>query len=48
MSPGGFKRTQEAAANFFDDHFRENDLGGVVVNGQLVNDRLTSETITDV
>ena len=43
MSAAGFRRTQEAAANLFDNHLRENDLGGIVVNGQLMNDRLTSD-----
>jgi VWFA-related protein len=43
MSPAGFKRTQEAAATLFGDHLRESDLGGVVVNGQLINNRLTSD-----
>ncbi|MCC7417632.1 MAG: VWA domain-containing protein [Acidobacteria bacterium] len=43
MTPAGFKRTQQAASAFFTEQLREGDLGGVVVNGRLVNDRITRD-----
>ena len=43
MTQSGFKRSQEVAADLFDNHLDGSDLGGVVVNGQLMNDRLTSD-----
>ena len=43
MSPAGFKRAQETASALFGDHLRNGDLGGVVVNGVMTNDRLTDD-----
>ena len=43
MTAGGFKRTQAAAADLFAQHFRTGDVGGVVVGGQMVNKRLTTD-----
>jgi VWFA-related protein len=43
LSPGGFKRAQQAASELFDNHLRATDLAGVVVNGEIANDRLTSD-----
>lgn len=43
MSPAGFKRTQEAAATFFSERLLPGDLGGVVVNGLMANDRITND-----
>jgi VWFA-related protein len=42
LSNGGFKRTRDAAVHLFDGSFRDGaDLGGVVVDGRIVNNRLT-------
>ncbi len=41
LSPGGLKRLQAAAA-LFANQFQPGDLGGVVVDGRLVGDRLLS------
>src|ERR1051325_4162572 len=43
LTTSGFKRTQQAALALFDKHFVDGvDMGGIVVDGRLVNDRLTS------
>src|SRR5919197_1303942 len=44
MTPGGFKRTQEAALSLFDKSFVNGaDFGGVVSDRRMVNNRLTSD-----
>ena len=43
LSSGGLKRLQAAAVALFTTEFHAGDLGGVVVDGQLVGGRLLSE-----
>ena len=43
LSSGGLKRLQAAAVSLFTTEFHAGDLGGVVVDGQLVGGRLLSE-----
>lgn len=43
LTPAGFKRTQAAAQSLFAQQFRQGDMGGVVVRGRMVRDRLTSD-----
>jgi VWFA-related protein len=43
LSLSGFKRTQAAAMTLFERQFRAGDLGGVVIRGRMVKDRLTSD-----
>ena len=43
LSSGALKRLQAAAVTLFTNAFQPGDLGGVVVDGQLVNNRLLSE-----
>ncbi len=43
LTPGGFKRVQAAARTLFEKHFQDGDIGGVLIRGQMVNKRLTSD-----
>ena len=43
LSSGGLKRLQAAAVALFTKEFQPGDLGGVVVDGQLVSGRLLSD-----
>jgi len=43
LTPGPFGRAREAAAKFIAEKFREGDIGGVVVDGRMANNRLTSD-----
>ena len=43
LSSGALKRLQAAAVTLFTNAFQPGDLGGVVVDGQLVSNRLLSE-----
>jgi VWFA-related protein len=43
LTPGGFKRVQAAALSLFTKQFKTGDIGGVVYNGRMSNDRLTTE-----
>lgn len=43
MTPGGFRRAQAAAKELFEKRFEPTDVGGVVINGQIANKRLTSD-----
>jgi VWFA-related protein len=43
LSPGGLTRTRDAVSKFIADKFQQGDLGGVVVDGLMVNNRLTSD-----
>jgi VWFA-related protein len=42
LTPAGFKRVQSAALALFAKQFQEGDAGGVVRNGQMANNRLTT------
>ena len=42
LTAGGLARTRDAVVKFVADRFREGDLGGIVVDGKMVNNRLTS------
>lgn len=43
LTSSGFKRTQAAALALFSQQFRPGDIGGVVIRGRMVSDRLTSD-----
>ena len=43
MTPGPFQRTRDAAAKFIAEKFREGDVGGVVIDGKMANNRLTTD-----
>lgn len=43
MSPGGLQRTRDAVVKFIAERFRQGDIGGVVVDGKMANNRLTSD-----
>ncbi len=43
MTTSGFKKTQAAALNLFAKQLRAGDFGGVVANGHIVNNRLSSD-----
>ncbi len=43
LTAGGFKRVQAAAAALFEKEFQSGDIGGVVVRGEMMNKRLTSD-----
>jgi VWFA-related protein len=43
MTPSGFKRTQDAATTLFSRQFHDGDVGGIVMSGRMVNNRLTSD-----
>jgi hypothetical protein len=43
LSSGGLKRLQAAAVQLFSTDFHPDDLGGVIVDGQLVGGRLMSD-----
>ena len=42
LSPGGLTRTRDAVVKFIAEKFREGDVGGVVADGKMANNRLTS------
>jgi VWFA-related protein len=41
LTPGGFKRVQTAALTLFSKQFQDGDVGGVVRDGRMANNRLT-------
>jgi VWFA-related protein len=43
LTAGTLQRTREAVETFIDQRFRQGDTGGVVVDGRMVNNRLTSD-----
>jgi len=43
LTPGPFQRAREAAASFISDKFTDGDIGGVVVDGKMANNRLTTD-----
>ncbi|HEX7018995.1 MAG TPA: VWA domain-containing protein [Gemmatimonadaceae bacterium] len=44
LSDAGLHRVQDALSTFVGERFQNGDLGGVIVNGTMVNNRLTTET----
>lgn len=43
LSPAGLKHTQEAVLKFLDTRWHQGDVGGVVSDGRMANNRLTSD-----
>jgi VWFA-related protein len=43
LSPGGLNRSRDAIVTFIRDRFRQGDIGGVVFDGRMANNRLTSD-----
>jgi VWFA-related protein len=43
LQPGSFKNVQKAAEDFLQAHFTGNAIGGVVANGRMAGNRLTSD-----
>jgi VWFA-related protein len=43
LSPGGLQRTRDAVVKFITEKFHQGDVGGVVVDGRMANNRLTSD-----
>jgi VWFA-related protein len=43
LSPGGLNRTRDAVMKFIAEKFHQGDVGGVIVDGQMVNNRLTND-----
>jgi VWFA-related protein len=43
LSPGGLNRTRDAVIKFIADKFQQGDFGGVVVDGLMINNRLTRD-----
>ena len=43
LSPGGLTHTRDAVVKFIAERFRQGDIGGVVIEGRMVNNRLTSD-----
>src|SRR5206468_2063699 len=43
LSPGGLTRSRDAVVKFIADKFRQGDIGGVVSDGRMANNRLTSD-----
>jgi VWFA-related protein len=42
LSPGGLNRSRDAIVKFIGDRFQKGDIGGVVFDGKMANNRLTS------
>jgi len=42
LSQGGIERTRKAVVQFLQDKFHEGDIGGIVADGKMANNRLTS------
>jgi VWFA-related protein len=42
LSPGGLNRSRDAIVKFIGDRFHEGDIGGVLADGKMANNRLTS------
>ncbi len=42
LSPGGLNRSRDAIVKFIGDRFQKGDVGGVVFDGKMANNRLTS------
>jgi VWFA-related protein len=43
LSAAGLQRTRDAVVTFIADKFHQGDIGGVVADGKMVNNRLTSD-----
>jgi VWFA-related protein len=43
LTPGPMQRARDAIVTFIDEKFREGDLGGIVVDGKMANNRLTAD-----
>jgi VWFA-related protein len=54
LSPGGLHNTQKAVEDFLRTKFRDGDLGGVIADGRMANNRMTSvrqellKAVTDI
>lgn len=44
LTAAGLSRTRDAAKAFVHDRFRDGDFAGVIVNGRMVNNRISSTT----
>ena len=42
LSPGGLNRSRDAIVKFIADRFHDGDIGGVIADGKMANNRLTS------
>jgi VWFA-related protein len=42
LTTGGLQRTREAVETFFDQRWHQGDIGGIVFDGKMANNRLTS------
>jgi VWFA-related protein len=43
LTASGLQRTRDAVVKFIAERFRQGDIGGIVVEGRMVNNRLTSD-----
>jgi VWFA-related protein len=43
LSPGGLTRTRDAVVKFIAERFHQGDIGGIVADGRMANNRLTSD-----
>jgi VWFA-related protein len=43
LSPGGLTRTRDAVVKFIGERFHQGDAGGIVADGRMANNRLTSD-----
>jgi len=43
LDSGGFKRLQDAAVSFLGTEFQQGDVGGVLIGGTMIGNRLTTE-----
>jgi len=43
LSPNGFTRARTAVRSFLEDGLRQNDLAGIVANGQMLGNRIVSD-----
>jgi VWFA-related protein len=43
LSPGGLNHSRDAIVKFIADRFHQGDIGGVVLDGRMANNRLTSD-----
>jgi VWFA-related protein len=43
LDSGGFKRLQDAAVSFLNSEFQAGDVGGILIGGTMIGNRLTTE-----
>src|SRR4051812_990464 len=43
LSPGGLTRSRDAVLEFLQKRFHAGDIGGIVIDGKMANNRLTTE-----